>query len=305
MLTFFAIPKPFRGHIGVIQRNAIQSWVKTCPESEVILFGNDEGTAETASKLGLRHIPDIPCNHQGTPLVSGMFGDAQRVAAHDILAYVNADIILMSDFLQAVRDVSDQVERFLMVGQRWDVAIDQHWDFETFGWEADIRRRVQDLGTLHPKTGIDYFVFRRGLYDAVPPFAVGRTAWDNWLIYYARKRFATLVDATANVMAIHQDHDYGSFHSKDALWRGDEARNNQRLMGNGYGTLDDASHLLLSEGLHYAWAPGELLRHPSRLIGRYRLLRRLVRLADPVLEISRPLRSILGLSRNARRMKRS
>ena len=132
MLTFFAIPKPFRGHIGVIQRNAIQSWVKTCPGCEVILFGNDEGTAETASELGLRHIPDVPCNRQGTPLVSGMFGDAQRVATHDILAYVNADIILMSDFLQAVRDVSDQVERFLMVGQRWDVAIDQHWDVETF-----------------------------------------------------------------------------------------------------------------------------------------------------------------------------
>ncbi len=31
MITIFAIPKPFKGHIDVIQRNAIQSWTKLSP----------------------------------------------------------------------------------------------------------------------------------------------------------------------------------------------------------------------------------------------------------------------------------
>jgi len=48
MITFFTTPKPFRGHIGVIQRNAIHSWKLVHPEAEVILFGNEEGAAEVA-----------------------------------------------------------------------------------------------------------------------------------------------------------------------------------------------------------------------------------------------------------------
>ncbi len=62
MLTIFTVPKPFRGHIKVIQTNAIRSWLLLRPECEVILFGNDEGTAEIACELGRRHIPNIDCN---------------------------------------------------------------------------------------------------------------------------------------------------------------------------------------------------------------------------------------------------
>ena len=305
MLTLFAMPKPFLGHIGVIQRNAIRSWIRACSGCEIILFGSDEGTAEVASELGVRHVPDVASNDHGTPLVSDLFEQAQRVASYDLLAYVNADIILMSDFLQAIGNVSHQAERFLMVGQRWDVAIEQPWDFDAPNWEANIRSHVQKQGGLHPKTGIDYFVFPRGLYDTVPPFAIGRTAWDNWLIHYARRRSAIVVDATESVTAVHQDHDYGKFASKDRLWTGEEARLNQRLMGGAYSTLDHASHLLSPQGLRYAWTLGELLRHPRRLMGRYRLLRTPMRVTDTLLEVSRPIRSVLGLSRSARRMKRS
>lgn len=46
MLTIFAAPKPFYGYIGVIQTNAIQSWLLLRPECEVILFGDEEGMAE-------------------------------------------------------------------------------------------------------------------------------------------------------------------------------------------------------------------------------------------------------------------
>ena len=44
MLTLFTIPKVFRGHIGVIQRNAIKSWTLLRPACEVVLLG-DEGDA--------------------------------------------------------------------------------------------------------------------------------------------------------------------------------------------------------------------------------------------------------------------
>ena len=47
--TFFAMPKAFRGHVGMIQRNAIGSWLRLTPRPEILLFGDDEGIAEFAA----------------------------------------------------------------------------------------------------------------------------------------------------------------------------------------------------------------------------------------------------------------
>jgi hypothetical protein len=63
-LTIFAVPKVFRGHIAVIQRNAIASWTRINPRPDVILFGTDEGTAEVASELGVQ--PWATIAHRGT-----------------------------------------------------------------------------------------------------------------------------------------------------------------------------------------------------------------------------------------------
>src|SRR5438477_11746488 len=101
MLTLFSIPKPFRGHIAVIQHNAIRSWTLLRPACEVILFGDDEGVASAAADLGVRHFPEVARNEYGTPLVSDVFAQAQRHAAHDTLCYINADIIVMNDLLDA------------------------------------------------------------------------------------------------------------------------------------------------------------------------------------------------------------
>jgi hypothetical protein len=305
MLTLFAIPKPFNGHIGIIQRNAIQSWKLMCPDCEIILVGNDEGTAEVAAEMGLRHVPDIATNQHGTPLVSDIFQAAQRLASNDILGYVNADIMLTGDFVQAVSQVAAISDRFLMVGQRWDVDIRIPWDFDTADWEPTLQAHVREHGKLHPKTGIDYFAFPKDLYEAIPPFAVGRTAWDNWLIAHANKRSALVIDATERVMAIHQDHDYGTFQSRDALWTGEEARENQRLMGRRYGTLDDASHLLLSDGLHHLLTARQIVQHPRRLLSRFPVLRLPLMLVGTLLKRSRPMRAALGLTRAAWKAKRS
>ena len=45
MLTLFSTCKPFHGHNGVIQRNALKSWRLLHPDIEIILFGDDEGVA--------------------------------------------------------------------------------------------------------------------------------------------------------------------------------------------------------------------------------------------------------------------
>src|SRR5258708_12755854 len=99
MLTMFSIPKAFRGHTGVIQRNAIESWTHLQPRPEIILLGSDEGTAEVAGELGLRHLPQIACSDHGTPLLSDIFHQAQPAAAMPRPCYANAHIILLHDLL--------------------------------------------------------------------------------------------------------------------------------------------------------------------------------------------------------------
>jgi hypothetical protein len=73
MIALFTIPKPFRGHVAVIQRNAIQSWLQLKPACEIILFGDEEGTAEIAGEMAVRHVPEIKRNEYGTPLVNDIF----------------------------------------------------------------------------------------------------------------------------------------------------------------------------------------------------------------------------------------
>src|SRR5712664_4002027 len=88
MITIFAMPKAFRGHIDVIQRNAIMSWTRLSIKPEIILLGTDEGTAEVAREFGVRHLPEVARNPEGTPLVSDLFAQGQRCAANDLLCYV-------------------------------------------------------------------------------------------------------------------------------------------------------------------------------------------------------------------------
>ena len=262
MLSLFSIPKPFRDHVETIQRNAIQSWTLLRPRPEIILLGDEEGTAEIAKEFNLRHIPTIARNGYGTPLVSDMFETAQRVASHNLLCYVNADIILMSDFMPALEQVARHRDRFLVVGQRWDLEVTEPLVLGT-DWERRFRNRVAKNGELHPHTGIDYFVFPRGLWGEIPSFAIGRTAWDNWLLYEARCREADLIDATQVVMAVHQEHDYVHLpEGTRSAWKGPEAARNLELCG-GYDrvfTIQDANLVLTAQGLAVSRAPEHLRR---------------------------------------------
>jgi len=65
MLTLFSTAKPFHGHNGIIQRNALKSWTLLHPSVEIILFGDDEGAAEVCAEYGLRHEPHVERHESG------------------------------------------------------------------------------------------------------------------------------------------------------------------------------------------------------------------------------------------------
>jgi len=70
MITLFSTPNPFRGHVGIIQINAIHSWKLAQPDAEVILFVSEEGAAKAALDLGTLHKLEVHWNYERPVILS-------------------------------------------------------------------------------------------------------------------------------------------------------------------------------------------------------------------------------------------
>jgi len=264
LLTIFTAPKPFFDpHINAIQRNAIQSWLHLGNEVEVLLIGNEAGMHELAEKFNIQQLPDVVCNESGTPLVSSIFEQAYQASATPILAYVNADIILLPNFLSSAKSVSTQEENFLVVGQRWDLEVNANLDFSS-GWEERLQTDLRSDGELHLPAGSDYFIYPRSHFRELPDFAIGRAGWDNWMIYYAKKKGWPVIDASPSITAIHQVHDYRHLPNGKPHYELPESQQNEDLAGgsaNLYMVLDSDKELRHGRVTTPKWTALRALRH--------------------------------------------
>lgn len=232
-LTIFAMPKCFTGAFAAIQRNAVGSWMQLRPRPEIILLGDDDGVADFALRYGFKHIPSVQRNEFGTPLLDDLFLKAQAAASNEICVYVNSDIILMDDFAEALESVARRFDQFLMVGRRWDLDMSEEIDFYAEDWEQRLIERVRREGIYHAPTGIDYFAFKKGLWPAIPPLALGRGMWDNWLVREPLLAGQPVVDASDKVTIIHQNHGHSHISGgKEGASFNIELQRNLDLTGN-------------------------------------------------------------------------
>lgn len=266
-LTIFTAPKPFTNpHINLIQRNAIQSWMQL-EDVDVILIGDEPGIPETAKEFGVRNVPDVARDEKGIPIVKSVMEIGHAHSDSPLLCYANADMILMSDVVRAARQVAEQAMDFLLVGQRWDLDLTGPLDFSR-DWESRLRLDVAQRGKFYSPWGIDYFVFPRHLYTQVPDFTIGRPAWDNWMVYHARTTFGMAIDASRDVLVVHQNHDYSHLPGGKPPYGSEVAKSNLAKAGGRkrvYNILDTNRELVR----------GRIRRPEVRLV---RLLRRLERM---------------------------
>lgn len=251
MLTIFTIPKPFVGHIGIIQRNAIVSWLNLTPKCEIILFGDEPGIQEIAQEFDIIHAPGIRKNEYGTPFLDDVFNQAQKLAQNNNLCYCNADIIFFNDLTEAIKKIP--FKEYLTVGERWDVDITTSIDTSRENWAEEFFTFAREHHSVLNFPGMDYFMFPKGMLPDFPPFVVGRRGWDNWLIYHVRKRQIPVIDATPSVHVVHQNHSYAHVPKKEGTrWEGPESWNNVSLVGNRQiylWELADCDWILTPEGL--------------------------------------------------------
>jgi hypothetical protein len=296
MLTFFTTAKPFTGLNGVIQRNALKSWTLLGPDVEVILFGDEPGAAEVAQELNIRHEARVERFGGKLPYVNSLFLRAEQLARNDILCYSNCDIVFLPDFCRAVAQVREIHSSFLMVGRRCDTDITNPINFSDINWPRHVQQLA--LAANGQKNGwwIDYFVFSRGLFGLeFPQLVIGRPPWDNWTVWKALQK-GPVVDASGAVLAVHQNHDYGSHPAgRTGVWADEPSRHNMVVARSRWHlcTIDDATHLL---------GPAGLRPNPER---RKQQVRRFIRTLKEnlwfgTLDLSRPIRKAIGLRKKNR-----
>lgn len=259
MITIFTIPKAFTDpHINIIQRNAIKSWILLGSECNVTLIGNDYGVHEVAAELKVNHIPKVECNEFGTPLLNSAFKLIKENSKNNYLCYINADIILSSNFFKSLNLLPR--DNFLAVGRRHDLNIVSLIDYKNKLWEKKLLDKVKQEAKLHSAAGIDYFIFNRNSFNNLPAFAVGRVGWDNWMIFEARRKKMKTIDASSVITAIHQNHDYLGYNKGNLRKSNPEAINNIKFTKNNayLFTIEDTNWKITKDSLtkkRFYWLP--------------------------------------------------
>lgn len=240
----------------MIQLNAINSWIRLSPNVNVVLIGDAAGAREIAKGLNIEHYPNVKRNEHGTPLINSAFELARKNSNSKLLTYVNCDIVLLKDFQRSIeRIVSAGWQRFLAIGRRVDVDIRRQFDFSNLHQIEKILTLVKSKGRLAPIVCKDFFTFDRHSFDQMPPFAVGRGNWDNWMVHTAKSNEIPVVDISQSTHVIHQNHDYkhiGNGGRLAAYVTGEEAKSNEALAGG--------KHIISGSSSNWVLTPTRLKR---------------------------------------------
>jgi len=271
MITILTNLWPFTPTSVVRQRNALASWRAMCVDAQIITYQRVAGDSTILHDYGIEVASGLPPSVDGLPRVDAIFAIAQAKGKYERQVWVNADIILMEDFLDTF--LSLRLSHFVMIGQRTDVNLDTPLSFSGSVDSTAVRRRLSSAGRLHNIGGISYFAYTRGSMPPLPPLYLA-AAWDNLVLYECRKAGIPVIDATLDVQAFHQDHEYATTPEGGRLvYEGAAARANvaQSRDRDELFYVTDASHWLYRGKVRNSLCSP---KHASRQILTYPLLRR-------------------------------
>ena len=276
MLTLFTSPRSFaEPPFGLIQRNAIRSWLALNPPPQILVFGNDEGVAELASEFSLLHVQEVECDERGAPMRSAMCELARHLARHELLCSINADIILLDGFGQAVERLregssdSRLQNGFVAAGRRCNLDLEAEIDFADPGWRVRLGERARREGELFIASAMDYFIYpKRVSPSARLSFPGAAPGWDPWFLYQFQRRGLPIIDLTPVVSVVHQNHETSAeLAAKRCRWARDAAAMARLRQAGGFSsmaTLREADWVLTTAGLEKPRWPGRALSRLSK-----------------------------------------
>lgn len=250
MISFLSSPKAFLGIAKSIQINAINSWKAVHPDVEIILYGDSEGTDKICFDLDILQVKNIDSSPSGIPYFNAIVNHANLHAKYDIQIYLNCDILMTSGVVSIIKNVN--LQKFLLIGQRIDLTEGTDLDVTQDSWRQNlVELSEQRRANFHPPTGIDYFIFKRGLWDGLLPLIIGRGGYDNALLAYCLKQNIQIIDGSYVNIAVHQYHDYGHVTGGESIvMHGDDAAMNMIIHNVKHSApiITDSNLKILSEG---------------------------------------------------------
>ncbi|MGD9731526.1 MAG: hypothetical protein AB7U45_05025 [Desulfamplus sp.] len=268
MISFLSSPKAFTGKIADIQKNAIQSWKNVHSDAEIIIYGDSAGTHEACMELGVIHIPDVQCSPSGVPYFNAIVEHANLHARHNIQVYINCDILLHNSIINAIKCIN--FPRYLVVGQRIDLGKNVEMSMLSEHWQYDLRILAKEnKAVLHAPSGMDYFIFVRGMWQGLAPLVIGRGGYDSALVAFCFRSGIPLIDATYAIPAVHQFHDYGHIAgAQNSVFRGKDATNNYVIhnVKHSTPTSADAEWQIICGRLNRSLCRGDWLRRSELYI---------------------------------------
>lgn len=184
----------------VMQRNAVQSWLKLDPKPQIIILGDELGVKELCQEFGLQQVIHLPCAPSGAPYFDHFTRLAREAALYDTMLLVSADIILGQDTIEATKAVKKQLPNgFCVCARKQNIAM-KLLDFSKENWMDDIEKQDWNLWAAG-----DYFLHHKDFLTTMPRFIAGRSSVDNWMFKLACHH-NYLVDATGSITVLHHNH---------------------------------------------------------------------------------------------------
>ena len=177
-----------------VYENTIQMYHRDL-SPEVLLFVDGANGTQAAKT-----------NEHNTPLLASLLAAVQQACPPDVpyVAYANADILFEKiGLISTLQALLVHRKDVLIVGQRRNS--------RSHGIrQENIRAVPTDLFQIDAQ---DYFIFSRDMaaFAKMPPFVIGRRAYDNAIVDWAFHNTETLVDATQTIWAVHQTTEDGNF----------------------------------------------------------------------------------------------
>lgn len=203
--TLFSVFKSAEDpHIRVIQRNALNAWLRLSPRPEILVFGDVPGVADLCAEFGVRHVPGIPVDEDNHERLDAAYQIAWELGAHDRMLHINADMILPPYFTDLV-DCID-AERYLLIGERWDTPVKGELDFSD-GWWERLNDLAQRRGASGSVTSMDYFLHQRHAFT-LPELSARSWYSDNVIVQQCLLSGIPVLDASRVLRVVHQRHDH-------------------------------------------------------------------------------------------------
>lgn len=312
-LHIFTAPKPYIGPDRALQLRALESWLALTPKPEITLFGDHPTIQATAHKYHVRHDEQIETSFLGVPLLNSiLYTIVNRTMSHNnphrksetfnddlrtITVFLNADVVIFDDFILAMRKLrasySEQTP-WLAIAARWDISssLAKFLPINGPNKRNNDRNRVSAAkhvrvhGTLRTFGGVDLWAWERApSFGLVPPFAIGRGRYDNWLTHVLiQARTHEVIDISEAVTIAHIRHDHHLVVSSDSSLMSATMQSNVVNVDDLTGTggrefwsvqarrgFETVINALLAASAHGEYRPqmGTVLHAPNKLTSCY------------------------------------